>query len=35
MRLTTMTPEGFETPFPGSEGPQSHVVDRAVTGIGC
>ena len=29
-----MPPEGFEPPISASEGPQTHALDRAATGIG-
>ena len=29
-----MSPEGFEPPISASEGPQTHALDRAATGIG-
>jgi hypothetical protein len=29
-----MSPAGFEPAFPASEQPQTHVLDRAITGIG-
>jgi hypothetical protein len=31
---TSMSPAGFEPPFPASERPQTYALDRAVTGIG-
>jgi hypothetical protein len=31
---TSMPPEGFEPAIPASERPQTHALDRAVTGIG-
>ena len=33
-RKTSMPPAGFETDFSASKRPQTHVLDRAVTGIG-
>jgi hypothetical protein len=33
-RLTSMSPAGFEPAAPESERPQTHVLDRAATGIG-
>jgi hypothetical protein len=32
-RQTSMSPPGFETTVPGSEGPQTQALDRAATGI--
>jgi hypothetical protein len=32
-RQASMPPAGFERIFPTSEGPQTHVLDRAATGI--
>jgi len=29
-----MPPAGFQPPIPVSEGPQTHALDRAATGIG-
>jgi hypothetical protein len=34
-RKTSMPPTGFEPTIPASERPQTHVLDRAATGIGC
>jgi hypothetical protein len=33
-RETSMPPAGFETAIPASKRPQTHVLDRAATGIG-
>jgi len=33
-RQTSMPPAGFQPPIPVSEGPQTHALDRAATGIG-
>jgi hypothetical protein len=30
-----MPPEGFESPNPVIERPQTHALDRAATGVGC
>jgi hypothetical protein len=30
-----MLPAGFEPAIPANERPQTHALDRAVTGIGC
>jgi hypothetical protein len=31
---TSLLPAGFEPEIPGSERPQTHILDRAATGIG-